>query len=784
MISVLSAIVLMVAIGTLVQRWDLVSDYFEPAPELRLVDDRHTVGINALAQIDVLANDPDVLTRNARLVITELPECGTAAVQNNRIEYRPAPDCRGEQTLRYGLLGSADMTGAALTITIAAPVEREAPARVSGLVPETPQRQETAGLTPGAEPLPADAPEPPRLAPGAPQVAVGAPAAPSPQSFGDTAGLRIDRGLGDAGVSRALPGTTAPGQPQPAAVSPAAPAIDTASITIAQPTIAPIGLEALASAPADESVESPEPFAPARRQRADHPILGAPTRVSTDASPPPPSAERDRTEIAALTDPGDPSPAWRPGSGGDLAEPSLDRDRPGAVPRQALIDEAPPERAAEPGTLRTNLTPRDQPFSPPDIASAQPADGFRPPDIEGLPATPSIAMMTIDRSVPRVGSPGAPYISPNPGQLDAAVPRIGLPSIGGTDPGELVAIAAPASGLGEVRNLGGALNLAPVETSVPAALSAPLQLESPSGLSGIPSARFDPDAPAMAIDPETGDLVPAAVPADDPPASAEAPSRPSSPSGNADDTRVAALPPADIACTTPPQININPRAGALTDLFVDSPCHAGTAALVGISGIEIGIPLDASGKGSVAVPGFESSSDAQLTFVDGEGFTFPMPFEDTERLERVVLAWQSPVRMELHAFEFGARTGGDGHVGPHNPRSPSDVRRRGGGFHLSYASAGGVGDNLEVYTHWRRPGGETGIVSLAVDFASRHVERQPGTCGNGPLASPSFSVFRSRDGIMARPVNRRLGQLPCDILDRVSSHFIEDAVEDVIVSNR
>ena len=47
-----------------------------------------------------------------------------------------------------------------------------------------------------------------------------------------------------------------------------------------------------------------------------------------------------------------------------------------------------------------------------------------------------------------------------------------------------------------------------------------------------------------------------------------------------------------------------------------------------------------------------------------------------ERIERVVMVWDAPVDLELHAFEFGARPQDAGHVGPDRPRSFAEVRRR------------------------------------------------------------------------------------------------------------
>jgi len=54
---------------------------------------------------------------------------------------------------------------------------------------------------------------------------------------------------------------------------------------------------------------------------------------------------------------------------------------------------------------------------------------------------------------------------------------------------------------------------------------------------------------------------------------------------------------------------------------------------------------------------------------DGQEIAFDLPFVGMRRLTRVGLVWDSPVVLDLHAFEFGAEVYGDGHVFPGNRRS-------------------------------------------------------------------------------------------------------------------
>jgi hypothetical protein len=201
-------------------------------------------------------------------------------------------------------------------------------------------------------------------------------------------------------------------------------------------------------------------------------------------------------------------------------------------------------------------------------------------------------------------------------------------------------------------------------------------------------------------------------------------------------------------------------------------------------GLRFGVALDDAGAGTVTAVGFQQASDAVLRFAGGETKTFNIAFSDTERMTRVALVWESPVGLALNAFEFGALPGGAGHVGPDQPRSYGDVRRRGGGYLLEYQPVGGVGQSVSIYTYWHRYGGPSGVVRLGVEFTSRNRRQRPDICGGGALAEPDFTVLRSVSGELARPRLRRLASLDCAAIAGRADRFIGDAVDDMIVLKR
>lgn len=236
-------------------------------------------------------------------------------------------------------------------------------------------------------------------------------------------------------------------------------------------------------------------------------------------------------------------------------------------------------------------------------------------------------------------------------------------------------------------------------------------------------------------------------------------------------------------CDTPAVLTVDVRLGALTGVSVQSPCDALDVAVVRYDDLEFAFALDAAGAGSILVPGFQPATSAELWLPSGNGSVFDLAFEGTENMERVGVVWDAPVQLDLHAFEFGADIGSAGHVRPDRPGSFELVQWKGGGYLSTWRSVQGRGQNVSVYTYWRRPGGRSGIVDLSLDFASRQAEGAPETCGGGALAQPDFKVIRMLGGRSQRPERRRIAALDCTAVAG-SDRFIRDALDDIVVRRK
>jgi hypothetical protein len=234
-------------------------------------------------------------------------------------------------------------------------------------------------------------------------------------------------------------------------------------------------------------------------------------------------------------------------------------------------------------------------------------------------------------------------------------------------------------------------------------------------------------------------------------------------------------------CAEQPALTLNIRAAGITDVIIESPCHAGTAAELSYENLRFGIAIDAAGVGSFAAVGFQQASDATLRFAGGEDIEFNIPFLDTERFDRIALVWDLPIKLELHAFEFGARPGSAGHIRAKNPRNHRDVRRQGGGYLIEYQPVSGVGQSVDIYTYWHRSGSQTGVVKLALGIDAPKGAAGAAFCGDGAIARPDFTIVRSVAGRLERSQSLRLAPLDCAALAGAANRYISDAVDDLIV---
>lgn len=202
------------------------------------------------------------------------------------------------------------------------------------------------------------------------------------------------------------------------------------------------------------------------------------------------------------------------------------------------------------------------------------------------------------------------------------------------------------------------------------------------------------------------------------------------------------------ACT--PTLSTRPGQGGMVRIDVEADCYASRTFALIHAGLEFGGRVSADGVAEMEIPVLEISPDISARFDDGAIATAPLNFDlrSVEQTHRVAIAWTAPVNLDLHAFEYSAGFGADGHVWEQNPREFREVRRPGGGFHSSFPATVINGQSIEVYTFWANRRTQPGFMRIVVDHASRGEVANGEFCGQGPLADPGYTVVRAERGVI------------------------------------
>ena len=248
--GMLTAVVILVAFGTLIQRVEVVQRFLGGETPLELRADEATARPDQMTAIDVLANDAGLEAGAAeRLTIVRRPACGQAIIRDGMVHYLADRSCAGAHSFLYGLDGREG--AGQIRVTVAAKPEEEEVVAAAGSDDAAADRSEAE--TP-VETLPAPS--------------VGSPAAPesggtpdarggtaAQTESGDRAGETLterDAGSGAEPAAQAAPrtarteaGDTTAREPEPSAEARGASAAAPAPVAAQDRTAG----EALAAAP-------------------------------------------------------------------------------------------------------------------------------------------------------------------------------------------------------------------------------------------------------------------------------------------------------------------------------------------------------------------------------------------------------------------------------------------------------------------------------------------------------------------------------------------------------
>jgi len=162
--------------------------------------------------------------------------------------------------------------------------------------------------------------------------------------------------------------------------------------------------------------------------------------------------------------------------------------------------------------------------------------------------------------------------------------------------------------------------------------------------------------------------------------------------------------------------NARPVAAAMVNLTLNAPCLPSERVTVHHSGLVFNQTTDAAGAFNITVPALAEEAVFIVAFTNGEGAVAQTAVEEMADFDRVALQWKGETGFQLHAREFGADYGSDGHVWSGAARDMSYAVTGQGGY-ISLLGDRDVPDGLlaEVYTFPTNAAKNSGDVALSVE---------------------------------------------------------------------
>jgi hypothetical protein len=159
-----------------------------------------------------------------------------------------------------------------------------------------------------------------------------------------------------------------------------------------------------------------------------------------------------------------------------------------------------------------------------------------------------------------------------------------------------------------------------------------------------------------------------------------------------------------------------PVAAAMVNLTLTATCLPEERVTVHHAGMLFNQTTDASGGLEINVPALMQEAVFVIAFSNGEGAVAQTTVDELIDFDRVALQWKGDTGFELHAREFGANYGDDGHVWSGAARDITYAVTGQGGYIARLGDAA-VPDGLlaEVYTFPASAAQNEGDVALSVE---------------------------------------------------------------------
>ncbi len=160
-----------------------------------------------------------------------------------------------------------------------------------------------------------------------------------------------------------------------------------------------------------------------------------------------------------------------------------------------------------------------------------------------------------------------------------------------------------------------------------------------------------------------------------------------------------------------------PKAAALVALEVNAPCLPNERVVIHHNGMMFAEVTDANGVLQTTVPALAEAAVFIASFASGDGTVANATVESLKFYDRAVVQTQGTTGISLHAREYDANYGEDGHIWNGSPGSIADAATGDGGFVIQLGDASLQNPLVaEIYTFPTALAKDAGEVILSVDI--------------------------------------------------------------------
>lgn len=159
-----------------------------------------------------------------------------------------------------------------------------------------------------------------------------------------------------------------------------------------------------------------------------------------------------------------------------------------------------------------------------------------------------------------------------------------------------------------------------------------------------------------------------------------------------------------------------PVAAAMVDLNMQAACLPNERVTVHHNGMIFTVTTSDAGEISLRVPALAQEAVFILAFTNGEGAVAQTTVEELADFDRSVLQWKGNTGFQIHAREFGADYGSDGHLWDGAPGEIADAVTGSGGVLTRHGDMQAADPLLaEVYSFPKAHNARSGSIALSVE---------------------------------------------------------------------